>query len=172
MPFVSTRLSHFLSRLCTYLYNCNSCFGPSNREGGRNGKLSLKPVQKTTASMFSSTVPSSNMTPVEVKAFRSGLTTTLPCRIWPRRSSLTKGFLSKNLTATGNTSQSRSQLTFWQILLYKIFNGNIYIVPKVWLWICFTRVDLRSPLIYCFVLIIFFLHLKTSPRDFPGELLN
>lgn len=144
---------HHALKLCTYLYNCNSCLGPSSREGGRKGKLSLKPVQKTTASMFSSKVPSSNMTPVEVKAFRSGLTTTLPCRIWPRRSSLTKGFLSKNLTATGDTSEPRSQLTVWQILctqeVYKIFETH----TKVWHWICFTRLD--WPLIYCFIQIRF-----------------
>lgn len=113
------RILHNTEVFSTYLYNCNSFSGPSNRAGGRNGKLSLKPVQKTTASMRSSTVPSSNTTPVAVKAFRLGLSVTLPCRIWPGRSSLTKAFLSKNLVVTVNRTESVKHFLFGQRLYLK-----------------------------------------------------
>ena len=76
-----------ISMMDTYLYKDNSPPGPSERDRGRNGKTARYPVQKTTASMSSSTVPSSNTSPEAVKPHRLVFITSPPCRIRPGRSS-------------------------------------------------------------------------------------
>ena len=81
----------------TYLYKDNSPPGPSERDAGRNGKTARYPVQKTTASMSSSTVPSSNTIPEAVKPHRWVFITSPPCKIRPGRSSLINTPPSKNL---------------------------------------------------------------------------
>ena len=86
-----------LSLQHTYLYNVNSPWVPSDKAEGRNGKVTLYPVQKTTASMFFSTVPSSNTTPVSTNAFKLGFRTIAPWRIWQGRTSLVKTSRSKIL---------------------------------------------------------------------------
>lgn len=94
------------------LQRVSSPSGPEFKKEGRNGNVELYPVQKITASMFSSAVSSLNMTVEPWNFCRFGFITSSPTRMRPGRSSLIIGRWSKTLKM-GNRQHQQITLK-WQ----------------------------------------------------------